>query len=392
MHWGEAVGLIPGEGGKTIPYNKAFDRPHIRPTIEASLNHLQDLLSKADVITGRYNLQNATKGETESSSKAMAIFRTSFEKFRARLKKNQQQKSVWKVTRWSIHDYEKFRGLIANIRDILDGLESATNSFDVLERQRALIEEEIESISDRDSLQLLQDVGSLSDANPMLKAISERASQRLSNTPSEMWSFHTTQTHLSMIPTAPPRSQTALPTRPPSLPLSNVSSVRGPRHRPRQFHVSRLKQLCEEGNPREEYRSFLMIGQGASGKVFEARRVGSNSLVAVKQISLNEQPRKDLIVNEIETMKANSHPNIINFIACYLVTGDLWVVMEYMDGGRLTDVITFNIVTESQIAAVCREVLHGLRHLHAQGVIHRDIKSDNILLSKEGNIKISPST
>jgi len=64
-------------------------------------------------------------------------------------------------------------------------------------------------------------------------------------------------------------------------------------------------------------------------------------------------------------------------------------VMEYMEGGSLTNVILANLMTEGQIAAVSREAAQGIQHLHELGVIHRDIKSDNILLSLTGDVKIT---
>lgn len=123
--------------------------------------------------------------------------------------------------------------------------------------------------------------------------------------------------------------------------------------------------------------------------MYTAYQVGTNLCVAIKQMNLEKQPKQDLIINEILVMKESRHRNIVNFIDSFLLRGDLWVVMEYMEGGSLTDVVTCNIMSEGQIAAVSREVLYGLRHLHEQGVIHRDIKSDNVLLSLQGDIKLT---
>ncbi|KAJ1526477.1 signal transducing kinase of the PAK, partial [Nowakowskiella sp. JEL0078] len=154
--------------------------------------------------------------------------------------------------------------------------------------------------------------------------------------------------------------------------------------------IDRLKQICKQEDPSRIYKNLVKIGQGASGGVYTSFHVERNTLVAIKQMNLEQQPKKDLIINEILVMKQSQHKNIVNYMDSFLFKGDLWkVVMEYMDGGALTDVVTSNFMTEGQIAAVCKETLEGLQHLHSQGVIHRDIKSDNLLLGMNGKIKLT---
>lgn len=152
---------------------------------------------------------------------------------------------------------------------------------------------------------------------------------------------------------------------------------------------AQLNEICADGDPSKLYLNLTKIGQGASGGVYTAYELGTNASVAIKQMNLEKQPKKELIINEIMVMKGSKHRNIVNFIDSYLLKGDLWVVMEYMEGGSLTDVVTHCILTEGQIGAVSRETLAGLRFLHSKGVIHRDIKSDNILLSMTGEIKLT---
>ncbi|KAL6947154.1 hypothetical protein ACO0QE_002026 [Hanseniaspora vineae] len=153
--------------------------------------------------------------------------------------------------------------------------------------------------------------------------------------------------------------------------------------------VDRLLRICSPGDPSTMFKNLIKIGQGASGGVFTAQEIGTNALVAIKQMNLEKQPKKEMIISEIIVMKGCKHPNIVNFIDSYLLHGDLWVIMEYMEGGCLTDVVTNCILTEGQIGAVCRETLKGLEFLHSNGVIHRDIKSDNVLLSMQGDIKLT---
>ncbi|EMR68450.1 putative ste ste20 paka protein kinase protein [Eutypa lata UCREL1] len=171
--------------------------------------------------------------------------------------------------------------------------------------------------------------------------------------------------------------------------------------------MAKLIEAVSKDDPNLSYAKQKKIGQGASGSVYVAkvkegavssvardvlRSQGPRAQVAIKQMDLAHQPRKELIVNEIMVMKDSKHRNIVNFLDAFLRNNnsELWVVMEYMEGGALTDVIDNNpVITEEQISTICLETCQGLQHLHSQNIIHRDIKSDNVLLDARGNVKIT---
>ncbi|XP_043548362.1 serine/threonine-protein kinase PAK 1 isoform X2 [Chiloscyllium plagiosum] len=153
--------------------------------------------------------------------------------------------------------------------------------------------------------------------------------------------------------------------------------------------LEKLRSIVTVGDPKKKYSRFEKIGQGASGTVYTAIDIATGQEVAIKQMNLQQQPKKELIINEILVMRENKNPNIVNYLDSYLVGDELWVVMEYLAGGSLTDVVTETCMDEGQIAAVCRECLQALEFLHSNQVIHRDIKSDNILLGMDGSVKLT---
>ena len=137
------------------------------------------------------------------------------------------------------------------------------------------------------------------------------------------------------------------------------------------------------------YRHSGQTCCSASGTVCEATDVTSGQSVAIKKMDLDNQPKKELIITEIQVMKSRHQENIVNYIESFLVDRELWVVMEYLDGGALTDVCTETMLSEVQIAGICKRCLKALAFLHKHEIIHRDIKSDNVLLGLNGEVKLT---
>jgi len=79
------------------------------------------------------------------------------------------------------------------------------------------------------------------------------------------------------------------------------------------------------------------------------------------------------------------HSNILQFRGCYKGgSHQLWLVMEYLENGCLSYIISGEKLTESEMSYVCQQVLLGLNYMHQLGRLHRDIKSENILISSDG--------
>uniref|UniRef100_A0A3P9M174 non-specific serine/threonine protein kinase n=1 Tax=Oryzias latipes TaxID=8090 RepID=A0A3P9M174_ORYLA len=140
--------------------------------------------------------------------------------------------------------------------------------------------------------------------------------------------------------------------------------------------MDKLRTIVSIGDPKKKYTRYEKIGQGASGTVFTAIDVATGQEVAIKQINLQKQPKKELIINEILVMKELKNPNIVNFLDSFLMGDELFVVMEYLAGGSLTDVVTETCMDEAQIAAVCREV-RVLLSYHSMDLIVLPLEVEN---------------
>jgi len=155
----------------------------------------------------------------------------------------------------------------------------------------------------------------------------------------------------------------------------------------------RLEDLISMEDPFPLYKNMEKIGEGAAGEVYVAVHIKTNKQVAIKAMDINQDNAK-LLITEIGIMKTSRHKNVVDYIDSYVVQDkQLWIVMEFMDGGCLTDVLDkFKKglrMTEPQIAFVCKETLSALSYIHNMHRIHRDIKSDNVLLTFNGDVKLA---
>jgi len=126
----------------------------------------------------------------------------------------------------------------------------------------------------------------------------------------------------------------------------------------------RLRKICStcQVDPIKRYRHLEKIGTGGFSEVFVAYHIGTNARVAIKKLKLNSGAITQTCINEIIVLKRSNHKNIIRYINSYLFNRELWIVMDFMNGASLTDIVMTVKMTEGQIAAILKEVR---KHQHA---------------------------
>jgi len=141
------------------------------------------------------------------------------------------------------------------------------------------------------------------------------------------------------------------------------------------------------------YLLYEQIGKGSFSKVAKAIHLITEQTVAVKILEkdkIEDEIDIERIIREIEILKTIMHPNIAQIYETYSTSHNIYLMMEYIDGGDLFDYITSNIYLSEPIACyIYRQIISVLDYLAKMGITHRDIKPENILLDKSHkNIKI----
>ncbi|MCJ1308634.1 hypothetical protein MMC25_002287 [Agyrium rufum] len=143
-----------------------------------------------------------------------------------------------------------------------------------------------------------------------------------------------------------------------------------------------------------------LIGKGTYGKVYLGINANTGEVLAIKHVEVNPKAAgqdkdkiKELVSSldqEIDTMQHLEHPNIVQYLGCEHSEYAISIFLEYISGGSVGSCLRkHGKFEESVVRSLTRQTLEGLAYLHREGILHRDLKADNILLDVDGTCKIS---
>lgn len=143
-----------------------------------------------------------------------------------------------------------------------------------------------------------------------------------------------------------------------------------------------------------------LIGKGTFGRVYLGMNMTTGELIAVKQVEVKphatgqeKEKMKEMVRSldiEIDTMQHLDHQNIVSYLGCERKEDSISIFLEYIPGGSIGSCLRkHGKFQESIVSSLTRQTLKGLSYLHNEGILHRDLKADNILLDIDGTAKIS---
>lgn len=161
-----------------------------------------------------------------------------------------------------------------------------------------------------------------------------------------------------------------------------------------------IAKIIEEGKLSDEvpptgleyYHIEKLLGEGSYGKVYKATSVLSSAPVAIKcyeRSKIKSETACRRIMQEIEILKYTCHPHIIRLYEIFENQKYIFMVIEYVDSGDLLNYLRRKgVFEESNFLVIFKQVIRALHYLHFNGILHRDVKLDNILIDSSGQVKI----
>jgi serine/threonine protein kinase len=144
----------------------------------------------------------------------------------------------------------------------------------------------------------------------------------------------------------------------------------------------------------DDYDILKPISRGAFGRVMLARKRTTGDLFALKVLRKRDLIRKNLMQAALAERDAlargGANPFVIRLFYTFTTSTNLYLVMEYAPGGDCYSLLrSLGCLEESMVRTYAAEVVLALEYCHARGVVHRDLKPDNLLVSASGHLKLA---